>query len=587
MNNFKRPQGMSQLDYLWLNFGGYTIGTEASSAPKENAILTELAVTKLIQKATGGGIISLEYRDHPDNPDLVQLIGTNVEGTQLAIVDMPKEVHVESFVNRKVTQSDIDNGCPYDLNSNVLSIKLTNGKEYLVDLETLIVRGAETDTISTNVTNGIINSHVRIDKASNELSVVELRKSTQGLYPYLKISEEASGVELVKTNSGLKARIPIGDNEVKFSQLTYDEYCLIEAKDPTTVYFISDKPYLYLGTQRYGIDIQAGMSIVSSLTYDSKTMTLTYTTTDADQPVSLSLGPASNTENGMMSKESYIELQQLGKALNGITSVEDYVKEQTANFGTKIERGQVQEGKYPIYLKSQDGNILSTVLVEQENFLKSVTRKKATPTDVEKAAAAGLNISVGDNIIAYNMLNGDTYYLDVAGIVINYAFSSSNSILFSNNNGNVSADLNLNDNKIIYIDENGVNAGIQLVRDENYIYIYGKTKTTEDLIGKFKSPRRNLETAHFFPSISVDTINTYQPHYLDWEVYNPDINPVVPGEDYYVLVYEDLVTEEYKNYYLSIGSIASGIKISTLEGNLLRYDSEGALYASLDWNDVE
>ena len=65
MSNSNKPFGMSQLDYLWLNFGGYTIGTDPTQDPKENNILSELAVRDLIQKSTGGGIISLDYREHP------------------------------------------------------------------------------------------------------------------------------------------------------------------------------------------------------------------------------------------------------------------------------------------------------------------------------------------------------------------------------------------------------------------------------------------------------------------------------------------------------------------------------------------
>lgn len=584
MSDTNRPKGMSQLDYLWLNFGGYTIGTEASASPKENAVLTELAVRELINKSTGGGIISLEYRNHPTEPDLVQLIGTNVEGKQLSIINMPKEVHVESFVKRSVTQVDVDNGCDFSINTEVLSIKLTNGKEYLVSLDGIKARGAETDTITTDVTNGIVNSHVKIDRNNNELSVVELKKSSQGLYSYLRLDNENTGVQLVKTNFGLKARIPLGERDIKFKQLTYDDYCLVDPKDSTTVYFISDKPYLYLGTQRYGVDIQAGMSIVSSLKYNSESMTLTYTTTDADQPVDIPLGPATEFEGGMMSKEQYVELKRLGQALKGIDSVETYIKEQTANLGATIKKSRSTDGKtIIIQLVSPNDEILSTTELDSENFLTSVSQRKASKSDVDAAKEIGLDISIGQDIIVYNMKNGDKYYLDLSAIAVNYAFSNSNSILFNNNDNNISANLNLQDNKIVYVDEFGVSAGISLVRDDNYVYIYGKNKNAENLIGKFKSPRRNLDTAHFFPNITTDIISEFPASYLDWKEYDENLDPVVPGEDYYVLVYEDLVTEEKKNYYISISSIASGIKISTRAGNLIRYDEEGALYASLNW----
>jgi hypothetical protein len=45
----QRPQGMSQLDYLWLNFGGKSIANETSPTPSEDIILSEKAVTALVQ----------------------------------------------------------------------------------------------------------------------------------------------------------------------------------------------------------------------------------------------------------------------------------------------------------------------------------------------------------------------------------------------------------------------------------------------------------------------------------------------------------------------------------------------------------
>jgi molybdopterin-binding protein len=44
-------------------------------------------------------------------------------------------------------------------------------------LQDVVARGSQTDTVITDVTKGIINSHVKIDTANNELSVVELKKS--------------------------------------------------------------------------------------------------------------------------------------------------------------------------------------------------------------------------------------------------------------------------------------------------------------------------------------------------------------------------------------------------------------------------
>ena len=203
MNKNKRPQGMSQLDYLWLNYGGYQIGTSPSATPQQDVVLNELAVTSLIKNATNGGILSLEYKEHPTNSELVQLIGKGLDGQPITFVDMPREVSVQSFVGRTVSQVDIDNGCKYPFGTKVLSIVLTNGKEFLVSLDSLglVLQGAETKTTVSENKNGKVYNHVKINKAA--LSVVELQESTYGLSAQLNISPDKTGVLLVKADNGL------------------------------------------------------------------------------------------------------------------------------------------------------------------------------------------------------------------------------------------------------------------------------------------------------------------------------------------------------------------------------------------------
>ena len=170
-----RPQGMSQLDYLWTHFGAYEVSNEASQVPSENIILTEQALTDLIQKSTSGGITALTYREHPTKDDIMQLIGTSINGSELTVVEMPKEVHVQSFQRRRVTQIDIDNGCQFPLDSEVLSLILTNGTEFLVNLSDidLLLSSKDSNTIATDVTNGVIQSSLKIDERNNDISTVQ------------------------------------------------------------------------------------------------------------------------------------------------------------------------------------------------------------------------------------------------------------------------------------------------------------------------------------------------------------------------------------------------------------------------------
>jgi hypothetical protein len=107
---------------------------------------------------------------------------------------MPKEVHVQSFTKRAVTSKDKDNGCTYPLNAPVLSIVLTNGKEFLVSLDSLdgVLKGAETKTTITEIIDGQVYTHVKVNKQA--LSVIELTESTYGIQAQLNISPDKTGV---------------------------------------------------------------------------------------------------------------------------------------------------------------------------------------------------------------------------------------------------------------------------------------------------------------------------------------------------------------------------------------------------------
>ena len=132
-----RPKGMSQLDWLWLNYKLFNVQNEASEVPSERVILTEQAITNLVRKATGGGITTLRFEENPDDTTTMRLMGQAVNGEVLTIVVIPKEEHIISFANRKVTQTDVDNGCGYVAGTDVLAITTNLGKVYMVSLTDL------------------------------------------------------------------------------------------------------------------------------------------------------------------------------------------------------------------------------------------------------------------------------------------------------------------------------------------------------------------------------------------------------------------------------------------------------------------
>lgn len=590
-NDIQRPHGMSQLDYLWVNFGGYKVSNEASSIPQEDVILTEQALTDLIQKSTSGGITALTFREHPTKTDTMELIGTSINGSVLTVVEMPKEVHVQSFSHRTVTQTDIDNGVPYPINSEVLSIVLTNGTEYLVSLEelNLVIRGGDTDTISTNVTNGVVNSHLKIDAGNNSISVVEIKSNSNGIYSNLKISQKSTGLELTKEEDGLSGRIPLGTTgySIKFDQMTLSQYQALETKDPSTLYFITDKPYIYLGGTRYGVDMSPGEVPIVSLVYDADHMLLSYKKADGSDIQQIHMGPADENTPGMMSTETYIELQELKKALDGIVNVKEYIAEEVSKAAFSIEFGDESNGTKPLNLKNGKGDIISSVNIDVESYLEFGVSKIADAQDVEDS---GGTVQEGHQILVLTLTSGNKIYVDLNQLVDVYTGLNTKSITLSVSNNQISANLNISkDDQILYIYDDGVRAHFQIVRQPGKILFYGKTQTDTDKLAEIQLADTVITTA-FIEKATEETYTKYPPRYIDSKPYDQLTNPIVLGTPYFIIVFGsdtgDSSTSYQYNDYISINPILNTLVLSPNEGNIITRDENGYLYGSINWIEV-
>lgn len=590
-NDKQRPHGMSQLDYLWVNFGKYSVSNEASTIPQEDVLLTEQALTNLIQKSTNGGITALTFRDHPTKADTTELIGTSINGSILTVVEMPKEIHVQSFSHRAVTQTDIDNGVPYPINSEVLSIVLTNGTEYLVSLEelNLVIRGGDTDTISTNVTNGVVNSHLKVDTGNNSISTVEIKTGNEGIYANLKISQKSTGLELKKEEDGLSGSIPLGTTgySMRFDQMTLSQYQALQSKDPSTLYFITDKPYIYLGGVRYGIDMSPGEIPIVSLVYDADHMLLSYKKADGSDIQQIHMGPANETTPGMMSTETYIELQELKKVLDGIVNIGDYVAEQVNKAAFSIEFGDEAGGIKPLNLKNGNGDIISSVNIDVESYLEFATSKVADEQDVEDSKGT---VEVGHQILILTLTSGSKIYVDLNQLVDVYTGLNTKSITLTVSNNQISADLNISKNdKILYVYDDGVQAHFQVVRQPGKIIFYGKTQTDTDKLAEIQLADTVITTT-FIEKASEETYTKYPPRYIDNKPYDQLTNPIVLGTPYFIIVFGsdtgDSSTSYQYNDYISINPILNTLVLSPNEGNIITRDENGYLYGSINWIDV-
>ena len=596
-NDIKRPQGMSQLDYLWLNFGGRRIENEASTTPQEDVLLTEKALTKLIQKSTNGGITSLLFDNDPLDSTMTRLTGQTSDGSIITVVKMPKEVHVVSFVGRKATQADVDNGFKFPVGSKVLAITLSNEEELLVSLDelNLVISGGETDTIINEVgSTGVVSSNLKLDKGNNTLSVVKLKTSNTGLYATLDLSQKSSGVVLSKEQDGLFAQIPLGTTgyNIKFQNLTLAEYLNIPIKDPGTLYFISDVPYIFLGSRRYGVNVEPGDAPIVSLVYDPETTTLAYKRSDESDIKLISLGPASGTANGMMSKEQYIELETLKNALDGIVNVKDYVGTQVSKAAIKLEWGETVGTTRKLLLKNALNDILSTVDVDAENYLNFATSKVAEAEDVQAAAAQGVTILEGQQILILTLTSGDKVYVSLQDLVDVYTGRNTKSINVSISKSNeISADLNISsEDKMLYVYKDGLGSNLKVVRKPGKVIIYGKTQTEKDKLSEFivGDP---LTQSIFVKSFTADIYKKYPPRKVDGKEYDQLTNPLIIGEPYLIMSFSldtgDPSTSFIYNDYLSLQPMINSFVLSPEKGNMLERDENGYLYCSLKWIDVQ
>lgn len=588
-----RPANMSQLDYLWTYFGGYSVSEEASTIPQNDVILTESAITKLISTSAGGGIVKLIYRNHPTNADLIQLVGANIDGTEITVVDMPKEVHVTNFGSSVVTSEDIDKGCPFPIGTNVIALVLSNDKRFYFNLDAYIVgsgiSGVDTNTIRTKVVNGIISSDLKIKSTNN---VVEINSDKDGIFADLKISSQNTGVVIEKQDDGISAKIPLNNSQyfIRFQQLTLLAYMNIENKDPGMVYFITDKPYIYLGDKRYGVDINPGEVPIVSLVYDADHMLLSYKKADGSDIQQIHMGPVTEEMPGMLSSEDYAEFKKFSEALEGIPDVKEYVKQETDKLAISIEYGNPENNRRPLYLKNRLGETLSTVWIDVDNFLVASKNKIATQQDVEDAEATGVtNINVGDQILIQTLMNGDKVYTNLKELVDDFEVGRTKTITLSKSKDNVVyADLNIIDSKILYVTSDGVGANAQAYREGGYITLYGKTKTQDCILGKWEAPQMELIKGEFIPEYSEELL--VSPLYLDWKEYNQFTNAPIIGNSYYALTYKEYTDNPsnilYRYYWISIKPLLDKVGISKIEGNLIKKDNNNNLYALLEWSNI-
>lgn len=359
MDKNNRPSGMSQLDWLWTHLSDLVITDDINS---NEGVLTTEATKKLIQNSVAKNLINIQFRNSPEDQNKVQIVGTTVDGSTIYL-DMPKENYVNSFKVRKITQEDIDSGLSYELDTKVLSIKLLNGQEYLINLNDIDTNYlvADTDTISLRIdSNNIITSNLKIDKGNNLNSVIQLQQTQNGVYANLVISSDDSGVSLTKKQSGLLARIPVkGSNDfIFFEDISLSDYMLLENPIRGHLYIINDKGYIFYNGRRYGLDLQEGKAAITNINYNPSTTELTIQYSDNRDTTNIILGIVNETYPGMMSPEM---LETLNQTQQDLDTLEEKFEKRNQ---IEVQLINKNSGR-PIGIR---GHVGGPAVVEQQDF---------------------------------------------------------------------------------------------------------------------------------------------------------------------------------------------------------------------------
>lgn len=121
--------------------------------------------------------------------------------------------------------------------------------------------------------------------------------------------------------------------KVKFKRLSYNAYRLIQQPDVDTLYFILDKPFIYLGKVQYGLILDAQKHLITSVAFDNETNELVLGISGSDTPerVPFNINAATEGNDGLMTST---QVKQLNKHETKIlehekqlTNIDETIKE--------------------------------------------------------------------------------------------------------------------------------------------------------------------------------------------------------------------------------------------------------------------
>lgn len=240
-NKINRPPGMSQLDYLWSNFGSYVV---SDSIDTPDSIPTSEAVKELVG-VSDTGIVELGTEKLSTHQ--IRVYGKDKNGNELTSIQLDEDTKIISFQRHEATQEDVLNGYASQIGELCLVLKTSRDEQFWININDLILTGQETNTIYTQVVDSKIASTVKVNNSITTKSV-RLNITDNGLSADLIINPDTqSNVLLLKGDKGVETKFVWDETEtpVGLKLITFPEYQLITPKEGV-LYFLTDVPAIFL-----------------------------------------------------------------------------------------------------------------------------------------------------------------------------------------------------------------------------------------------------------------------------------------------------------------------------------------------------
>lgn len=250
--NDNRPRGMSQLDYLWTNYGKASLSNTVSNIPSDEIILTESAVISYLNDVISRLNTDFKLESTEEGNKVCITIKDNT-GTVIDKTCFDKGSQITKFEKFIATQEDVDKGFSKKVGNLCLTLQDSIGQKYFIELPEIKYEGQETDSIITAVVGNKVASSLKINNPVLERSV-DIKSTTDGIRADLVVDGESSGsITISKGPNGISCHYKWEDeeNEIKLKALTSSEYYLLKSIDNGTLYFITDLPCIYFRKIKY------------------------------------------------------------------------------------------------------------------------------------------------------------------------------------------------------------------------------------------------------------------------------------------------------------------------------------------------